>query len=95
MSGELFNSSSNQIERTAILIYLNRHGYNGLYRVNSHNEFNVPFGKYINPGMPSPENIMALSGLLQSCTVMNSDFEITIKDASKGDFVCFDPRACH
>ena len=51
---ELFNSSSNPVERTAILIYLNRHGYNGLYRVNSHNEFNVPFGKYTNPGMLSP-----------------------------------------
>ena len=88
---ELFNSSSNPVKRTAILIYLNRHGYNGLYRVNSRNEFNVPFGKYTNPGMPSPENIMALSGLLQSCTVMNSDFEIAVKNAVKGDFVYFDP----
>ena len=88
---EVFNSSSNPVERTAILIYLNRHGYNGLYRVNSSNKFNVPFGKYTNPRMPSPENIMALSGLLQSCTVMNSDFEIAVKNASKGDFVYFDP----
>ena len=88
---ELFNSSSNPVERTAILIYLNRHGYNGLYRVNSHNKFNVPFGKYTNPGMPSPENVMALSGLLQSCTVMNSDFEIAVKNAVNGDFVYFDP----
>ena len=87
----LFNSSSNPVERTALLIYLNRHGYNGLYRVNSHNEFNVPFGKYTNPGVPSPENIMALSGLLQSCTVMNSDFEVAVNNAVKGDFVYFDP----
>ena len=41
--------------------------------------------------MPSPENIMALSGLLQSCTVMNADFGIAVKNASKGDFVYFDP----
>ena len=88
---ELFNSSSNPVERTAILIYLNRHGYNGLYRVNSHNEFNVPFGKYTNPGMPSPENIMAFSRILKTCTVMNSDFEIAVKNAVKGDFVYFDP----
>ncbi len=88
---ELFNSSSNHVERTAILIYLNRHGYNGLYRVNSSNKFNVPFGKYTNPGMPTQENIMALSKLLQSCNVMNSDFEISVKNARRGDFVYFDP----
>ena len=51
---ELFNSINDSIERSALLIYLNRHGYNGLYRVNSLNKFNVPFGKYNNPGMPSP-----------------------------------------
>ena len=88
---ELFNSSSDPIERSALIIYLNRHGYNGLYRVNSNNKFNVPFGKYNNPGMPSPGNIMALSELFQSCIIMNSDFELTVNNAKKGDFVYFDP----
>jgi|YelNatPaOPRAMG01_1025707.scaffolds.fasta_scaffold66880_1 DNA adenine methylase len=88
---ELFNSSSDPIKRSALLIYLNRHGYNGLYRVNSNNKFNVPFGRYNNPGMPSADNIMALSKLFQSCIIMNSDFEITVKNAKKMDFVYFDP----
>ena len=88
---ELFNSINDSIERSAFLIYLNRHGYNGLYRVNSQNKFNVPFGKYNNPGMPSSGNIMALSELFQSCTIMNSDFEAIVSNASKGDFVYFDP----
>ena len=88
---ELFNSTEDPANRSALLIYLNRHGYNGLYRVNSSNKFNVPFGKYNNPGMPSTENIMALSELFQSCTIMNSDFEVTIGNAKKGDFVYFDP----
>ena len=88
---DLFNSINDSIERSALLIYLNRHGYNGLYRVNSLNKFNVPFGKYNNPGMPSPGNIMALSELFQSCTIMNSDFETTVSNAGKGDFVYFDP----
>lgn len=88
---ESFNSNRDPIERSALLIYLNRHGYNGLYRVNSKNEFNVPFGKYNNPGMPFPEKIMFLSELFQSCTIMNSDFEIAVNDALEGDFVYFDP----
>ena len=88
---ELFNSITDSVTRSALLIYLNRHGYNGLYRVNSSNKFNVPFGRYNNPGMPSRENIMALSELFQSCTMMNSDFEIAVKNAKKGDFVYFDP----
>ncbi|MCL4345663.1 MAG: DNA adenine methylase [Candidatus Thermoplasmatota archaeon] len=88
---ELFNSITDPWKRSALLIYLNRHGYNGLYRVNSRNKFNVPFGKYNNPGMPSPRNIMALSKIFQSCTIMNSDFEVTVKNAKKGDFVYFDP----
>ena len=87
----LFNSTEDSVRRSAILIYLNRHGYNGLYRVNSNNKFNVPFGKYSNPGMPSPGNIMALSKILQSCTVMNSDFEVAVMHAVRGDFVYFDP----
>lgn len=87
----LFNSTEDSVRRSAILIYLNRHGYNGLYRVNSNNKFNVPFGKYSNPGMPSPGNIMALSKILQSCTVMNSDFEVAVMNAVRGDFVYFDP----
>ena len=88
---ELFNSTEDPANRSALLIYLNRHGYNGLYRVNSSNKFNVPFGRYNNPGMPSSGNIMALSELLQSCTIMNSDFEVTVNNARKGDFVYFDP----
>ena len=88
---ELFNSTEDPANRSALLIYLNRHGYNGLYRVNSSNKFNVPFGKYNNPGMPSSGNIMALSELFQSCTIMNSDFELTVNNANKGDFVYLDP----
>ena len=88
---ELFNSTEDPANRSALLIYLNRHGYNGLYRVNSSNKFNVPFGKYNNPGMPSSRNIMALSELFQSCTIMNSDFELTVNNANKGDFVYLDP----
>ncbi|KAA8923557.1 DNA adenine methylase [Thermoplasma sp.] len=87
----LFNSTEDPVRRSALLIYLNRHGYNGLYRVNSENKFNVPFGRYKNPSMPSSENIMAISEVLQSCAIMNSDFEFAVSGATKGDFVYLDP----
>ncbi len=87
----LFNSTEDPLIRSVLFIYLNRHGYNGLYRVNSRNEFNVPFGRYNNPSMPSAENILAMAQILQSCTLLNSDFEIAVSDAESGDFVYFDP----
>jgi len=88
---ELFNSTDDIINRSALLIYLNKHCYNGLYRVNSQNKFNVPYGKYINPVMPSESNIISISRLLQKCTILNKDFEEAVKNASKNDFVYFDP----
>ncbi|CAC11782.1 probable site-specific DNA-methyltransferase (adenine-specific) [Thermoplasma acidophilum] len=87
----LFNSTEDPVKRSALLIYLNRHGYNGLYRVNSENKFNVPFGRYSNPRMPSSENIMAFSNILKSCTILNLDFEMAVSHATRGDFVYFDP----
>lgn len=88
---ELFNKCNDPIEKSALFIYLNRHGYNGLFRVNSKNEFNVPFGKYSNPGMPSPVEIASLSRALRSCVIMNEDFEIAVSNAKRNDFVYLDP----
>lgn len=86
-----FNSTSDIMEKSAILIYLNRHCFNGLYRVNSRNQFNVPFGRYSNPEIPSESVIMDLSVVFKSCTILNSDFEEAVMDATEGDFVYFDP----
>ncbi|EZQ10603.1 DNA methyltransferase [Candidatus Acidianus copahuensis] len=75
----------------ALLIYLNRHCYNGLWRVNSRGEFNVPFGRYKNPSMPSKEKILAFHTMLSLVDIRNEDFEYAVKDARRGDFVYFDP----
>jgi DNA adenine methylase len=88
---DLFNSTNHKIEKAALMIYLNKHSYNGLYRVNSRNKYNVPFGRYHNPRMPSPVDILKLSKLFNKCSILNSDFEEVVKNASSGDFVFFDP----
>jgi DNA adenine methylase len=75
----------------AWLIYLNRTGYNGLYRVNRKGQFNVPFGRYTNPTTCDPETLLACSTALQKAQLSNEDFETVLTRAVAGDFVYFDP----
>ncbi len=79
----------NPIEIAARFIYLNKTCFNGLYRVNSKGEFNVPVGKYTNPGIVTPENLFACSKSLAKTTIRMSDYK-QIKPKA-GDFVYFDP----
>ncbi len=78
-------------EVAAWMIYLNRTGFNGLYRVNQKNGFNVPFGRYKNPTICNAENLRACSKRLEGVDILHSDFR-TVEDRVKpGDFVYFDP----
>ena len=79
--------------RAARTIYLNKACFNGLYRVNSKNEFNVPFGKKLEVNTYDSNNlIMVHSYLVNSdIKIMNVDFEESVKEAKKGDFIYFDP----
>jgi DNA adenine methylase len=81
-------------ERAARTIYLNKTGYNGLYRVNSRGRFNVPMGRYANPGFQSPmlfATIHACSKALASARLTSGDFEATLKGVGRGSFVYLDP----
>ena len=79
------------IYQAALFLFLNKTCFNGLYRVNKKDEFNVPFGKYKNPSIYDEDNLRKISHLLQNTTILNQDFENAIKDAKKEDFVYFDP----
>ncbi len=79
------------INRASRFLYLNKTGFNGLYRVNSKGEYNVPFGRYKNPNYCEPVNIKACSELLHNTEVSNGNFEIIKEKVNKGDFVYFDP----
>lgn len=79
------------IKATARFIYLNKTAFNGLYRVNAHGKFNVPFGKYKNPKIPDEENLLAVSKALQRDEITCMDFEDAVSKANKNDFIYFDP----
>jgi DNA adenine methylase len=81
------------VEKAARIIYLNKTCYNGLFRVNSQGQFNVPFGRYKNPNFLDDAVLIAVNKYLNSnsVTLSNLDFEEAVKDANKGDFVYLDP----
>jgi DNA adenine methylase len=79
------------IERAARMIFLNKSGFNGLYRVNSKDKFNVPFGRYKNPTICDEKNLRACSFALKDVKVQLASFESVLDFAMPGDFVYFDP----
>lgn len=83
------------IKGNAAFIYLNKTCFNGLYRVNSKNEFNVPCGGYKNPEIFNEETIMFASKLLRGVKIICQDYEEIKNYVEKNDFVyldpCFDP----
>lgn len=82
-----------ELERAARLMYMLRVNFNGLYRVNSKNQFNVPYGRYKNPKILDAELITDISKYLNEneITILNGDFEKCVESAKTGDFVYFDP----
>lgn len=78
------------LERAAWLIYLNRTCWNGLYRVNQRNEFNVPIGTKTHVILPN-DDFLSVSAALQKTQLFVQDFEETIDLAGKGDFIFVDP----
>lgn len=79
------------LERAARMLYLNKTCYNGLYRVNSKGQFNVPIGRPMNRKIFEPDNLMNFHNLFQNVTISNLDYSLVIKKASKGDIVYLDP----
>ena len=79
--------------KAARTIYLNKACFNGLYRVNSKNEFNVPFGKKNKVNTYDGSNLITVSNYLtlNNIKICNEEFEKSVKTAKKGDFVYFDP----
>lgn len=85
--------SFSNVERASRILYMLRVNFNGLYRVNSKGQFNVPYGRYKNPKIVDEQNILEISKFLNSnnIKILNSDFQDAVATAKKDDLVYFDP----
>src|SRR6185295_2485545 len=80
-------------ELAAMLIFLNRTGFNGLFRLNASGAFNVPHGRNLNPRICDEDNLRAWSRMLHRYAVQLDvyPFEVMLERAGRGDFVYLDP----
>lgn len=77
------------VELASLFIFINKHCFNGLYRVNGKGLFNVPYNNSKRESIDE-ESIMAVSDYLKNVTIMEGDFEVACQGAGKGDFVFLD-----
>lgn len=87
----LFPKDLSVVQRAARLIYLNRTCFNGLYRVNSKGQFNVPMGDYKNPRILDVKSLKKSSEMLKGIRIETRNYYDILKQVKKGDFVYMDP----
>jgi DNA adenine methylase (dam) len=81
--------SEYDVELAALFVFINKHCFNGLYRVNGKGLFNVPYNNSRHASVDE-EVIKEISKYLQDVTIMDGDFETACKNAAEGDFVFLD-----
>jgi DNA adenine methylase len=80
-----------KIERAAWLIYLNKTCYNGLFRTNKSGEFNVPVGRFVNPGIVDPPKLRLAAAVLSRAKLMHAPFDHLVDAARPGEVIYLDP----
>ncbi len=83
--------AASDVEVAAWLIYLSKTSHGGLYRVNSTNGYNVPFGKRKAPRFCDADKIRSCSAALRAASIECTSFETTMLRAREGDLVYCDP----
>ena len=74
----------------ALMIYLNKAGFNGMYRENANGSFNIPSGKRKTVNLYERDNLLDVSERLKHATILSGDFEDALANVEEGDFVYFD-----
>lgn len=87
----LKNSNNKNVEKAALMIFLNKTCFNGLYRVNRKGLFNVPIGSYKNPLICDEKNLRIVSQKLQNVKIVCSDYKKSAEFIDEKTFVYFDP----
>lgn len=84
---------TNCVRLASLFIYLNKTGFNGMYRENSKGQYNIPFGRQKKPTLIVPESVKSLHNFLskESVNITCCSFEHAIEFVNSGDFVYFDP----
>lgn len=89
---EIFNTrATDKVTQAALFIFLNRTCFNGLFRVNKNNGFNVPIGSYKKPTICDASNLKAVSEVLQRVEILSGDYQETLKHAERPALFYFDP----
>ena len=84
-------SETKKINRVAQTIFLNKTCFNGLFRVNSKGEFNVPIGSYKNPSFPSEQDLLEVQSALADVIIHLGSFEQCEELIDQNTFLYFDP----
>lgn len=91
-SREQYNKQNKMnLNKAALFIFLNKAGFNGMYRENSKGEYNIPFGKHDKCLIADAENILKVSSDLKDITFTSGDYKDALRTAQKGDLVYLDP----
>ncbi len=85
------SKNSNSLRKAALFIFLNKTGFNGLYRENMSGEFNVPIGSYKNPKILDKENLINVNKKIQNVQIVHGDYKESESFIDANTFVYFDP----
>lgn len=89
---EIYNArDADKITHAALFIFLNKTGFNGIYRVNAKNLYNVPKGSSTTPPICDEANLLAVSSALQKVEILEGDYQETLKYSTSNSFFYFDP----